>query len=314
MSEEFNDTALEVETDDMRFRETVLAFLETAKKIDPEWSQSRLARMADVSTAVLSGLLKGDYRGNVEENQRKVIAIIDREKGKFSQSIKKPSFVATKLFNLMRYQMNIAAVDVQIQIFTGNAGIGKTEALRAYCRENPSVIFIEANSTFSDRTVLERIAEAIGIEPRGKKDRLMDNIIQKLKGTERMIIIDEAEYLPVKSLDNIRRIYDLAEIAIILCGMPRLYRNIIAVKEPMRQISSRMIHTNLNEIDKEDARSIIETVLHNPASEIVDRLYDITRGNARELTKLMLIAQRLAIYNHTNITLGIINKAREKLL
>lgn len=49
---------------------------------------------------------------------------------------------------------------------------------------------------------------------------MFSDIVDKLKSSGRLIIIDEAEHLPYKSLELVRRIYDKANVGILLVGMP----------------------------------------------------------------------------------------------
>ena len=62
---------------------------------------------------------------------------------------------------------------------------------------------------------------------------MMLDIIDKLKSSGRLIIVDEAEHLPYTSLELLRRIYDKAEVGILLVGMPRLMKNLKGDKKNM---------------------------------------------------------------------------------
>jgi len=306
--------ALQKDSELESFRNEVNLFLANARRVEPSMSQSRLANMAGVSAAALSSVLAGKYAGDIQTVIRKVSAVIEREREKAVSQIKKPSFVQTSVYQQMSYVMNMAQADAQIMIFTGDAGIGKTMSLKAYIEENPSAVLIEADPTYTVATVLEEISEALGLEARGRKDKVEKAIISKLKGTERMIIIDEAEYLPTKALDILRRIHDKAGIPIVLAGMPRLIHNITGISEKYRQISSRMYHVRLKELTKEDVKAITETIIENPDETIVNTLHNLTKGNARMLTKLLIMSQRVAYYNKTDISIAVIKKASEKLI
>ncbi|MEM4625273.1 MAG: AAA family ATPase [Candidatus Pacearchaeota archaeon] len=305
---------LEEQTYQENFKNEVLSFLNAIKKVDPTFSQSRLATMAGISPAALSSVLSGKYTGDVEAIAKKIKAVIEREKEKALTQIKKPTFVRTSVYEQMSYVMNIAQADAQIVVFTGDAGIGKTVSLKAYLEENPSAILIETDPTYTVGTILEELAIALGIEMKGRKDRLEKAIIAKLKGSERMIIVDEAEYLPTKALDILRRIHDKAEIPVVLAGMDRLIYNITGTNDKYKQISSRMYHVKVKSLNKDDVKAITSTVLENLSDEIVNLLFAITKGNARALSKLLIMAQRVAFYNKTQISISVIKKAAEKLI
>ncbi|MGC8771778.1 MAG: AAA family ATPase [Brevinematia bacterium] len=297
-----------------KFKQDVLAFLSEVKRKNPEMSQSRLAKMADVSSAALSSVLSGKYTGNVADIVKRVYAVIEREKEKESSEIKKPHFVETSIFTQMTTAMNIAQIDNQIIVFTGDAGVGKTESIKAYVEENPSAILIEADPCYNVNSVLEEVADALGFEARGRKDRVEKEIIRRLKGSDRMIIVDEAEYLPTKALDILRRLHDKANIPVVLVGMPRLAKNITGVGDKYRQISSRMYHVKLKGISEEDVRLIASTVIENIEDSIVKNLFILCKANARLLVKILVLAQRIAIHNNVAISPAVCKKAAEQLM
>jgi hypothetical protein len=55
-----------------------------------------------------------------------------------------------------------------------------------------------------------------------------------------MIIIDEAEHLPYRALELIRRVHDKAGISLALCGMPRLEKNVQGDRSHYAQLNSRV--------------------------------------------------------------------------
>ncbi len=297
-----------------KFRQDVLGFLAEAKKRDPAMSQSRLARMSDISAATLSAVLSGRYSGNVSEIAKKVYAVIERERGKQATEIKKVSFVETSIFQAMSSAMNIAQADTQIIVFTGEAGIGKTESIKAYIEENPSAILIEADPCYNVNSILEEIADALGFEARGRKDKVEKEIIRRIKNTNRLIIVDEAEYLPAKALDILRRIHDKAQVPLALVGMPRLVKNISGVGDKYKQISSRMYHIKLSGITLDDVKLIASTVIEKISDDMVKLLFNLCKANARLLSKIILMAQRIAIYNRMEINNAVLKKAAEQLM
>ena len=56
---------------------------------------------------------------------------------------------------------------------------------------------------------------------------MVSGIVKKLKGSGRMIIIDEAEHLPYKALELLRRVHDKAGMGVLLVGLPRLIHKIM---------------------------------------------------------------------------------------
>lgn len=111
-----------------------------------------------------------------------------------------------------------------ISLIYGEAGLGKTLALRQYATENEDVIYIELRDCDkSTKGVCERILEAIGKSRRGNDRALVNTIIDYLKQHPKLIMIDEAQHLLLKAVENLRAINDATETGIVLCGNPTIY-------------------------------------------------------------------------------------------
>ena len=127
------------------------------------------------------------------------------------------------------------------------------------------------------------------------------DIIDKLKSSGRLIIIDEAEHLPYKSLELLRRIYDKAQVGILLVGMPKLLMNLKGEKKQYAQLYSRVgIATRLNPLIDEDKKAIISSVIPNYKS-IYPTISNYCDGNTRVLTKLLVRAIRIAELNSVDV-------------
>ena len=110
---------------------------------------------------------------------------------------------------------------------SGDAGAGKTTALRYYAETNTGVIFITANAcTTSATAVLSLICQQVGRQVPGRKAALMNTLVEQLVGTNRLIIIDEADHLSLDALQAVRNLNDLAGVGIVLSGNDKIYRQI----------------------------------------------------------------------------------------
>ncbi|NHX33649.1 AAA family ATPase, partial [Escherichia coli] len=89
-----------------------------------------------------------------------------------------------------------------------DAGMGKTMIIRQYAKENLNAVLIEADPGYTARVVLEELCNKLGLSKRGNMHELSESIIQNLRDSGRIILVDEAENLPYRALETLRRIHD----------------------------------------------------------------------------------------------------------
>lgn len=258
-------------------------------------SAAELSRKSGVSSSVISQLVKGSYPGDTEGMMRKILSSIEAEKSRLKLKLKKPSFIPTSVYRDINYILEITEADESISVITGDAGIGKTEALRYYCGTHPGSVLIKVNPTYNDSTLLKDIADKLGLDTRGRKDGIFANIVSKLAARGWSLIIDEADYLNIKSMDVLRRIHDEAEVPVALVGLPRLLKMISPVSDKYAQIFSRMRSWKINGIRKEDAGELIANVLPDLKTELIEMIRRAAENNARRLVMLLTASQRIQL-------------------
>jgi len=281
---------------------------------DTGMSQAELCRKTGISTAVLSALLKGNYTGNVADNLKKVLAVIEQETERFRSMLKKPSYVETTVSKTIDHNLALAQVDGRLLVIGGDNGAGKTVALKEFKRKYAATILIEINVTYGETTILYDLAKAIGIDGHARKDMLFKGIVEVLHGTDRMIIVDEADYLKVKGLDILRSIYDHAEVPVVLVGSLDMKGKVMKMRTEYKYLTSRMDYIELDNLQLGDTQAIVESVIPDAKSGVIETFHAASKHNARYLTKLMLLAQRTALRNDCEIDSAVIKKAAENMI
>lgn len=278
------------------------------------YQQKQVAQLLGVSVATVSLYLKGEYNGNVAEMDRKVSELIERDKAKVVEAKYNTAFVPTLAARRGMEVMAFAHVEGEINVIYGSAGLGKTQMLKEYERQNSSAVLIEVDPSCTPKVLLRKIAEAVGANARGVNNELLDSIVSKLKGSERLLMIDEAELLSTRSLEFIRRIHDLTGVGVVLAGMPRLLINLKGKNNELAQLYSRVgFACDLgNALSEEDLGLLAESALGT--SEFNAPLIKASNGNARRLSKLMRGVVRSSEINQTPISKELVEQYSKMLI
>ena len=92
-----------------------------------------------------------------------------------------------------------------------------------YLKKNSLALAITIAPTYASITgVNELLAEQLGVRERVAR-RLTREIVSKLKGSGRVLIVDEAQHLTVRALNHLRCISDESGVGIALIGNEEVY-------------------------------------------------------------------------------------------
>ncbi|MCT8573982.1 AAA family ATPase [Glaesserella parasuis] len=276
--------------------------------------QKQVANAFGVSVAAVSQYLNGKYQGDTESLDRKVDELLERHKAKVVEAKYNAKFVPTLAARRGMEVMQFAHVEGEINVIFGAAGLGKTQMMKQYARENSSAILLEIDPSCSPKVLLRKVAEAVGANARGNNNDVLDGIVSKLKGSERLLMIDEAELLSTRSLEFVRRIHDLTGIGVVLAGMPRLIVNLKGKNNELAQLYSRVAFAcDLgNALPDDDLALLAESALGT--DEFNAPLLKACRGNARRLSKLMRGVVRLSHINECQIDERLIKEYTKMLI
>lgn len=279
---------------------------------DKGLSQAKLATLLGVSPAVISQYLKGEYKGDVASIDKKVEQMLSRAKDK-AADIKAdfvPILTAQDILNVcsMAHTMN------DINLVIGEAGLGKTIAIKHYAQTVENVVLIETEPTFSPKVLLVELCNKLGIPPSKSNHDNIANIIEKLNGSDRLIIIDEAELLSYKCLEVIRRIHDKSGVGVVLAGMPRLRANLRGKRGEYKQLYSRIgfVCDLADRLPDDDIGELILGVLGD--NECNDSFVKASNGNARRLSKIIRGVNRIAKMNNKPVSAKMVQRISEMLI
>ncbi|MCL2268575.1 MAG: AAA family ATPase [Chitinispirillia bacterium] len=287
------------------FRDDLKTWLE-----ERDWSLATMAKAAGISAATLSQFAAGKYPGDVLAVYKKVLAVMAREKDKSASPKIERGFIETsaskRVFEIAR---NCHVVG-EIGVCYSAAGLGKTESVREYTRRHSDVILIEADPCYTAKVLFGELRELIGGTSRGNLYDVFVECCRRLKGSGRLLIVDEAEQLPYKALELLRRLHDKTGIGILLTGMPKLLANLKGLNGEYAQLYSRVgIAIKLIALKEKDTSAILAVLLPDCGETLHKAFHRESAGNTRRLFKIVTRSQHIAKINNMAIDESVIEAA-----
>lgn len=276
-------------------------------------NQTMLARGIGVSPASISMYLNDTYAekgGKYGTIEPKIEAFLEVQESKARREELVLGFVSTKTTRRISEVMRDAHEAGDTVVIYGQAGLGKTQAVKNYCEKNPAAILIEANPSFTALVLMRKLAAAAKVSTVGSLNDLFESVSDRLRDSGRLIVVDEAENLPLRALEIIRRLHDDTGCGLVLSGMPRLVANLRGKHGELVQLYSRVsVALNLGDsMPDEELEQIARAAMPEADDETIAELVKHSNGNTRRMSKLMRGAVRTANKNGIKMQSGIVKK------
>lgn len=278
--------------------------------------QTYVAKAIGMTSPVISNYLAGIYKGDVAKLEEKLEAFLRLEENRRADRKMKIGYVRTQSSKRAGDILGLAHVDGQAVVIVGQAGLGKTSVLRDYAGRNPDVILIEVDPTYTAKVLLKTIAEKVGSDNKGTLNDMLNGIVGKLSDSGRLIAVDEAEHLPYRALECLRRIHDRADIGLALVGMPRLLVNLRGRNGELKQLYSRIgFKLDLgDELDGAELEQIVKANLPDADEDVVMELVEAAKGNTRRLVKMLHGVNRLSKLHKERANVDMVKQFKEMLI
>lgn len=276
-------------------------------------SQRQVAQSCAMSSATFSQWLNGVYKGQTVTVAKSVAAFLTAEREKSTSTstiVYTPTYQGKQIYSVAR----MAQINRDICVIVGDSGLGKTTGSKKFSDDEPNSIFIEVDFGYTALALFREISEVLGLPIGGTLHDIFMRVVKELTGTGRLVIVDEAEHLPYRALELLRRLHDKAEIGILLVGMPQLLSNLKGRRGEFQQLYSRIgAAIRLENLSDEDALAIATNF--NPDFGYVKKaLIAQCAGNTRRLSKILTQSQRIAKLRECEINAEVISDACKMLV
>lgn len=261
-------------------------------------SQSKAARAIGLSDSVISQYRRSNYEnGNIEETEKKLAEFftIHDEKAAAAEAAEPyqpvlDEYVHTSISDDVYKAIRYCQLNKGITVLHGDAGVGKTMAAEQYAVDNPgTALYLQVSPvTGSLGSFLKYLARALRISERGSKLNMIFAIREKLDGTDRVLIIDEAQHLKLSALEEIRTwaepstIKGKQGIGIVLVGNTEVYDRMLGRQQAnFAQLFSRIRMNreySTRQVLREDVVKLFPVLQDKGMAKEIDYIYGICQS------------------------------------
>ena len=249
-------------------------------------SQNAAAEKLGISAAILTPLRKGTYAGDVDK-YLKQIADYFAIKSDLNDTYHEIGYVQTSISKKVYDTIRICHIKGGLAIFAGDAGIGKTKAAQKYVSDNPNnAVYLTLNPCLTSiKSTLKLLANALNAPISSTLDDMWINIVGKLSDGM-VLIFDEAQHLPIKTIETLRSFSDYFRdrdqtLGIMFIGNNETVRRLGSNKRAeFAQISNRTKQTRIcsaKKIKREDIELLFPILVNKSMNAEIDFLWKIAQ-------------------------------------
>lgn len=263
-------------------------------------SQARAAEIAGLSKTTVSLVLAHNYSGWQAKEKQIIEALVARQVLRKEDAeleeltvpegtlrVDPNRFIPTQntmaLDELAKdLQDPATTLNASIGIVYGHAGYGKTTAVRHFCACTDAAVYLLYVTGDTLAALVRQISRALGGQGMRSFEENKEYIRTATCVYRKLIVIDEADRLPLKSLESLRGLNEYCGLPMIFIGESTLIGKMSALPRLESRIRNRPLEfVPLNEVDVRMFyyHAVGLDLAENPAA--VSRLLKISRGDFR---------------------------------
>ena len=262
-------------------------------------SQAAFSRQSGISSSTFSAWLNGTYKGDNAAVAGDVRTYLDAQAQRAQMILpEKLGYVSTPSSKKILTALETAQWLPEMVVVAAGPGVGKTTTARNYRDTHPNTFMITASPALTKaRHVLEALAEVLGLTETTPR-RIARAIETRLKDTGALLIVDEAQFLAAGGVEQLRSLYDQANVGVAMMGNEEVWSKIDGGgrKALFAQVHSRvgvkvrLARPATGDIDAIlDAVGVVDTAQRALLHQIANK-----PGALRGLEKVLRIARMVA--------------------
>jgi len=199
-----------------------------ARMEELDLSQAKTAPKIGIGRAVYSQWLTDKYPGDNEEVEKKVKNWINNLAAAKQISITLPTtpdYFETPSSKKMTAALTYAQMAADVAVIYGGAGVSKSSSISHYQKQNPNVWVVEGTPCSGTLSGFLRSAcKTLDLRVVSSGNtRMEEAILSRLKDTNGLLVVDEAQFLNERAIEMARRLTEMSNIGLALAGNESVY-------------------------------------------------------------------------------------------
>jgi DNA transposition AAA+ family ATPase len=260
---------------------------------DHNESNAWLGRKASIPNGTLSQILSGKYVSSPTKQIETMLSVLLTEDDRRQDGT--PGYVKGSIFFMVQTVCDRTRKHRSMGAISGYVGVGKTSAGREYQSARPLTLLVEANPNMTPGVLMNELLGQLNLAVPSGLDRKFNDVVAGVRGTNYLIIADEAERLSSGALEYLRRIRDKGNVGVVLMGTEKLTALLKRDHGRFDQVRSRigMWPKTIECITRDDADNIARDALADAgdlSDDTLDALWAYCAGSARLLKEAFVTA------------------------
>jgi len=298
--------------DDRKLVEAVKKWLS-----EHEMTRAWLSRKTRIPSGTVSAILSCKYPSSPTRQLQDMLGTLRVEEEREAEG--SSGYLQGSVHKLMQVVCDRTRLHQNFGVITGFVGVGKTRFCKEYRTTHPQTIVIESSPAMTSSVMLTELLNYLNTPVPQVLDQKFRAVVNVLRGTNYVLLIDEAENCSASALHYLRRIRDMAQIGIVLIGTEKLSPLIKPQHGQFDQIRSRvgMWPKTIERITRDDADDMAREALPEAGTlsdEVLDTLWAYCGGSARVLNENLVPAVRDYGLDKLPLTAKLIEQIASKVL